>query len=383
MSEFIFKSVEFKLYLSKDQEETLTSWLKQCCWIYNKCLEQRKKAWERRQESVSGFDQTSLLTRWRAKISWLTAPVKFQRSAIQRVDKAFKAFFRRVRDGAAKAGYPRFKASRRYHSMEISKQAIYTWSNAVRIPLMGDVKACGAFELVQGKQKSLRIIRRASGWYAQVLCQQPKPVVIPVNHETAGIDLGLSSFLTTSEGEKVDNPRYLKKSTNKLKSAQRSLSRKQKGSNRRKKAVQRVAKLYERVTRQRHGFCHKVSRNLVSRFGRIAIEDLQVARMARGRFAKSINDAAWSLFTFYLTYKAENAGGEVVRVDPRGTSQTCPSCGHVKKKELSERQHQCSRCHLSLDRDHAAALVVRNRAFRPGRRGTSDLVAIPGSFCEA
>lgn len=307
----------------------------------------------------------------------------FQQEATQRVDKAFKAFFRRVRNGDRVTGYPRFKAAARYHSMNLLVVGAYATPGKIRIPNLGKVTAKGAFNLVQGKQKALKIIRRASGWYAQILCQQPKPTVPHTNSEEVGIDLGLSAFLTTSEGEKVENPRYLRQSSNKLKSAQRRLSRKQKGSNRRKKAVQRIAKLHERVVRQRRGFCHRVSRDLANRFGRIAIEDLQVQRMARGRFAKPINDAAWSLFTSYLTYKAENAGGEVVRVDPAYSSQACPQCGHVKRKELFERQHQCSRCHLSLDRDHAAALVVRNRAFRPGRRGTSGFVETPSSSDEA
>ena len=367
MSEFTYKSVEFKLYLSKEQEATLNDWLGQCCWVYNKCLEQRRDAWKEHKESVGAFSQIKMLTRWRLDLDWLTAPVGFQRSAIQRVDRAFKYFFTRVRVKTKKAGYPKFKSRHRYHSMACVTVGIYVSAGKVRIPNLGKVKARGAFELVGGKQKSLHIIRRASGWYAQVLCERPKLTVKPVNNKTIGIDLGLAAFLTTSEGEKVENPRLLRKSAKKLKAAQRALSRKQKGSNRRKKAVTRVARLYERVVRQRKGFCHKVSRDLVNRFNRIAVENLQVAKMAKGRFAESINDVCWSTFLFYLSYKAENAGGEMVKVDPKYSSQECPQCGNTRKKELSERQHNCSRCHSRLDRDHAAAIVIKNRAFRPER----------------
>jgi putative transposase len=188
---------------------------------------------------------------------------------------------------------------------------------------------------------------------------------IPVVHtpgDSVGIDVGLESFATLSTGEKIQNPRFFRKSEKKLKRLQRRLSRKRKGSQNRRKIVKKLARQHEKIKAQRRDFAHQTSRNLVNRFGRIAVEDLNIKGLAKTKLAKSILDAAWGLFFFYLTYKAEEAGKTMVKVDPRGTSQTCPSCGEIQKKILSDRIHQCSGCGLVLDRDHAAALVILDRA---------------------
>lgn len=369
------RTVEFKLYPNSTQIKTLGSWLRRCCFLYNRALEQRIKAYNRRGESVTFYDQCKWITKWRERNERMQRlPLLFARDSLRRVDRGIKAFFRRMKAGE-KPGFPRFRSHNRYNSLEHLESGNYVGERSVRIPKIGAIKARGQFGIV-GEQKLLRVIRRASGWYAQILiAAQDQPPLPPAGGDV-GIDLGLESFLTTDSGEHIGNPRHLRKSAKRLKRSQQRLSKCKRGSRRRKKSVNRVARLHESIARQRKGFCHRISRELVNRFDRIAIEDLNIKGLAGGMLAKSVLDACWGFFTFALTYKAESAGRELVFVNPAGTSQECPDCGHIRKKELSEREHDCSSCGLRCHRDHAAAMVVLQRAFRPVRGGTVRLPAM-------
>ncbi len=360
-----YRTVEFKIYPSQSQQDELNRWLRICCRTYNEALEQRVTAYRETGKSPTRYDQCAILTTRRAEDAELEAvPVEFCRNALRRVDRGMQAFFRRCKTGE-KPGFPRFRPQQRYNSLEQIDASNYVKGNRIRIPKLGTVRARGPFDRVPKNQKLLRIIRRASGWYAQVLCEFT-PEVLPSTGQECGIDLGLKSFLTLDSGESVGNPRLLRKAEKRLRAAQKTLSRRVKGSGRRMKAKRIVARIYERVACKRRGFCHRISRDLVNRFDRIAYEDLNVGGMARGHFAKSILDAAWGAFVVLLTVKAAYAGRQLVKVNPRGTSQECPDCGAVVRKELAERVHDCP-CGLRLDRDHAAALMIKKRGFSPAR----------------
>lgn len=369
-TQHILRTVEFKLYPNKAQAATMEAWLRRCCWLYNQALEMRVKAYKRRKESPSLYDQQVWLTRLRSRMGRIReVPVWFARSALRRLDRAFAAFFRRCKEGAAKAGFPRFKSAARYRSMEFAESRRFVRERAIFIPGVGEVRARGRFD-VEGEQRILRIARRASGWYASVVIfAEPMSMSMPPSDSECGIDIGLEAFATLDSGERIENPRTLRRTEKKLQAAGRRFSRCRRGSCRREKAKARLARLHERAARKRRGFCHRVSRDLVSRFGRLAVEALNVKGLAGGRLAKSVNDAAWGFFLFCLRYKAESAGRVLVEVDPRGTSQECPACGRVAPKALSERAHRCEGCGLECHRDTAAAMVIRQRAFRPVRGG--------------
>jgi putative transposase len=361
----MLRAVELKLYATVAQRATLESWLRSCCWLYNQCLEQRVKAYRRRGESVTYNQQTALLTGLRQRIPALAeVPVEFGRDALRRVDRGFQAFFRRCAAGQ-QPGFPRFRSQQRYHSLECLQAGSYVRpANRLRIPNLGLVKFRAGDQPLEGKQKILRIVRRASGWYAQLVLDdgQATPEKTPVV-SAAGVDVGLESFATLSDGTKIDNPRCLRNAERKLRRAQRRLSRRRAGSRNRRKAARRVARIHERIAAQRKDFAHQLSRRLVDRFDLIAFEALNVRGLARGRNAKSVHDAGWSLFLFCVTYKAVWAGRHAVAVNPSGTSQECPSCSRVAPKPISERVHRCA-CGLVLDRDHAAAQVILARALR-------------------
>lgn len=355
-----FRVIERKLYPNTEQERTLEAYRVGCCRLYNRSLEHRIKAYRRRQESVSLYDQQSLLAKQRARVESLRAvPVVFLRSALHRLDKAFKAFFRRCKTADSRKGFPRFRSCRRYRSIEYAQVRNYFRAGTVFVPGIGEVTARGRDAV--GKQKMLRLIKRIDTWYAQVLVEvQDVPPVEP--QSSVGIDMGLAAFATLSTGEKIENPRWYRKAERELRAAQKSLSRKQKGSRNRAKARDRLASIHERISSQRKDFAHQESRKLVNRFGLIGFEELNIKGLARTRLAKSIMDAAWGLFLYFVSYKAANAGKHAVAVNAAGTSQECPWCGTVKKKSLSERQHRCECRDVVIDRDHASGLVIEARA---------------------
>jgi putative transposase len=254
--------------------------------------------------------------------------------------------------------------------MECLDVLTYHRGDRIKIPKLGSIRCRGRL-LPIGKQKGLRIVRRESGWYAQIILDNGLiPIQKPVT-STVGIDVGLESFATLSNGEKIDNPRFGRRSERKQRSLQRRLCRrpKKRGMNRRK-AAKALARHHERVAAQRRSFAHQEARKIVSRFELVGFENLNVVNMVKNhKLARSIADAAWGFFLFCLTYKAESAGRRAIGVDPHRTSQTCPNCGAAKKKVLKERDHVCP-CGLRCHRDHAAARVILARALA-GLRGDS------------
>ncbi|MDQ8738172.1 transposase, partial [Paenibacillus sp. LHD-38] len=200
-------------------------------------------------------------------------------------------------------------------------------------------------------------------YYACFSCEVEQQT-LPASAEQVGIDLGLKHLAVTSEGETYEAPKRLRQNERKLKQMQRSVSRKQRGSSRRKKAVRMLAKRHEKVANGRKDHAHKVSRELVNRYGLIAFENLNVQGMVRNhRLAKSIADAGWTQLVQFTTYKAESAGRTVVQVDPRNTSQQCSSCGEMVKKTLAVRTHRCDPCGYVADRDVNAARNILQRAL--------------------
>ena len=378
------KSIEFKLYLKPAQKEILSSWMGGCCRIFNRALEQRIKAHKRRGESVNYNQQQGLLTKQRRRIQEIASiPVVFERDALRRVDRGMKAFFRRVKSKELKAGFPRFRSLKRYNSMEYLATGNYVRGDSlVSIPKLGLVRIRAGKQRIQKTQRMLRIIRRASGWYGQVIVDEVTTIKNPRDEGRVGVDVGLESFATLSNSEQIENPRFYRKAERKTRGLQRALSRKKKGSMNRRKSVVKLKRQHEKIAARRRAFCHKQSTELVRRFPFIATEKLNINGMVKNRhLSKSIRDASWGMFLSQLTYKAANAGRLFIQVSPRGTSQECPNCGAIKKKKLSEREHICG-CGLRCHRDHAAARVILARGLvstgstRPSMDPASDLMLV-------
>jgi putative transposase len=362
----MFRAFKFRLWTNTNQERELSIMLETHRRLYNDALAQREWFYDEWQISRSYEDQSGWFKDERKTNAYFER-LNFSsaQGTLRRLDKAFQNFFRRVKAGE-EPGYPRFKGVERFNSILFPSHGdgIRLKGNRLRVQYVGKIRVCLHRE-VEGKIKTLSLKREGDKWFVVVACEVPEPPKVGNILPAVGIDVGLTHFATTSDGEKIDNPRFLKDALPELRRAQRGLSRKKKGGSNRRKARCKVRKLHARVANLRHEHRHKVSNDLISRYGKIALESLNVQGMVRNpRLARAISDAGWSAFVAVLTHKAERAGGEVKQVSPNYTSQGCSACGENVPKDLRARVHRCG-CGLVLNRDHNAAINILNRAW-PG-----------------
>ena len=280
------------------------------------------------------------------------------------MDKSFKAFFRRVKSGGT-PGFPRFKSARRFHSFSVPNTRYKIVDGKLDLSRLGKIKLRQDCE-IEGKLTNLIVKKEIDHWYACITVEF-EPINLPESKDKIGIDLGYRYFAVLSDGSFIENPRHYKNNEKKLRVAQRRVSRRKKGSNRRKKAVVLLAKVHEKIRRSRADFQHKVSHDLINRFGYLAVEDLNINQMTQAADAKyrnkSLYDAAWGEFLYKLTYKAENAGRKLVKIQPSFAAQTC-ICGVKLVKNLSSTKIHCVSCGRIEDRGIISSNVILKSAER-------------------
>ena len=375
---------KYRLYPSKKQAVRLQEVLDRNRELYNAAVQERRDAWKMCRVSI-GYNQQAAQLPEMKEIRPEYADIHSQvlQDTLRRVDKAFKAFFRRIKEGQT-PGYPRFQQYGRYDSFTFPQSGFsLTEDNRVCLSKIGTIKVKFPQKKKanppQGTMKTCTIKREGEKWFVVFTCEVEQEIVYHLSEEAVGIDLGLLHFGTLSDGSTIENPRHLRASEQKLKKLQEALSRKKRGSKRRRKAAQIVGKNHRHIRNQRKDFHHKEARKLVNAYGIIVFEELKPANMskrpkpkqdettdaylpngasAKAGLNKSILDAGWGQFQQICKSKAECAGSRVLFVDPRYTSQMCSGCGAIVKKELSERWHSCS-CGCSLDRDHNAAINIQ------------------------
>ncbi len=367
----MLKTFAYRLYPSKPQLRLLESTLETCRRFYNQCLAERRDAYPQRGESVGKYQQLAKVKEQKA----LNPHAKGIHSHVLQIvvadlDKAFQAFFRRVKAGE-QPGYPRYKGRDRFSSFGFKEYGNGFKIDGRRLRLSGIGRIAVRWHRpLIGTLKTVRIIRKAGAWYACFACDVEAEPQSPTGREI-GIDVGVDSLLTTSDGEKTANPRWYQVEQRKLRVLQRRVARRKKGGKNRRKAVLALQRQHERIGNRRRDFLNKLAHRLIERYDRIALEDLRITNMARNpHLAKSILDASWGYLVEHLTSKAEEAGRVVCLVDPRYTSKSCSQCGHVFEwLSLSDRWIDCG-CGLSIDRDHNAAINILKRAGQV-RWGTS------------
>jgi putative transposase len=278
----------------------------------------------------------------------------------ERVELAFQGFFRRIKAGEKDPGYPRFKGKGRYDSFTFTQSGFsVTHDDRVCLSKMGAIKMV-YHRPIKGKVKTLTIRRSSTDkWYASFSCEV-EPERLPACLEQVGIDVGLKTFATLSNGEEIAHPRFFRKEEKALAKAQRKQSQLAQGTSQHHKHRKAVARVHERITFRRDNFTHQESRQIVARYGVICVEDLHVNRMVHNHcLAKSIADASWSEFFQKLFAKAEEAGRTAIKVNPAYTSQDCSRCHHRQVMPLSERTYHCPCCLLVIDRDLNAAINIK------------------------
>jgi len=352
------KVFKYRLYPTRKQTQKLDWTLDKCRVLYNSCLLDRRNHYEQTGKGLSRIDQQVILKNDKDRFEFLKdIHSQVLQDVLFRVDRAFQNFFRRVKTGE-KPGYPRFKGEGRYDSITYPQEpAFQITPQGLKLSKIGTIKIKLHRQII-GKVKTCIIKKEIDRWYA-CLSTEYEPVKKPIPEKSIGIDVGIKSFTTLSDGSVIDNPKHLIQSEKKLTTKQRCLSRKKKDSANRKKARKIVAKLHCKVRNQRSDFHHKVSRSIVDNYGFIAVEDLNIKGMVRNHhLAKHISDAGWGQFLNYLTNKAAEAGCRVEKVAPHYTSINCSRCGNSVPKTLANRIHRCPFCNVVLDRDHNAAINI-------------------------
>jgi putative transposase len=397
---------QYRLRLTAQQQATIDNWLELLRRQYNYRLAERFNWWEQNRCDIDRCsievchlpelkDQPDFYSQKRDLVNskalfpdYADIHSQVLQNCVERVKKTFERWLKGNSSGK-RSGKPRFKGKGRYRSFtfpQIKQDCVD--GKFITLPKIGKVKLILHRPLPDGfKLKTATITHKADGWYVSLSLEDlsvPELTADAPNWEnTVGIDMGLKSFLVTSDGEPVGIPQHYRKAEKRLKRLQRQLSRKKKGSNRRRKAVKRVAKAHLKVANQRRDFHHKTVNKLLLQYQYIAHEDLNIKGLARTRFAKSINDAGWSQFLKIAAYKAERAGGGTLPKNPARSTIDCSDCGAAVPKTLADRVHSCS-CGAVYDRDHNAARNMKIRAVgHPVLNRSGNVLAIAGSHREA
>jgi putative transposase len=394
------RSYKFLLRPTGKQAAALEACLEDTRQLYNAAMEERREAWRKGRHAITFYSQDAQLKEIRAADPERYGRWSFscERAAIKRLDLAFQAFFRRCAIGE-KPGYPRFKGRGWWDSIQwLDHGHGCRWDSAphpsvTRVYLMGvgHVRV-HQHRAVQGRVKTITTKRENGRWYVILSCDDVPAEPLDRVGAHIGIDMGVASFLTTSDGTHVPNPRHLAASAERLATAQRNLASKKHGSNRRKKAVAKVARLHGKVRRQRLDHAHKTALALIRTHDLIVHEELQVTNMtarpgprpdgggghqpngaaAKAGLNKSILDAGWGIFQRILTAKAESAGRTVIAVDPRHTSQRCAQCGHTTPgNRVTQAEFRCLACGHHAHADvNAARNILRaglalQEAYKP------------------
>lgn len=358
------KAFCFRLYPSKAQAKLLDETCETCRRFYNDCLAERKEAYEKDGTTLGKFEQLRHVKERKATDPYAAkVHSHILQVVVADLDRAFQNFFRRVKAGET-PGYPRFKGRDRFDSFGLKEYGNGFKIDGRRLKVSGIGRICARWHRpIEGTIKTVRLVKRADGWYACFACETETATPLAPTGRSAGIDVGVASLFTTSDGEKVPHPAFYREGQKKLRRLQRSVARKKKGGSNRRKALARLRRHHQRIANQRKDCLNKAAHRLVQEHDLIALEDLRITNMVRNRhLSKSILDAGWRYFADRLVAKAAEAGRRVVFVDPRNTSRTCSQCGAIfEHLTLSVRHVSCA-CGLSMDRDENAARNHLNRA---------------------
>ena len=341
------RAYKFRIYPTTGQAARAALCLRDHQRLYNAALEERREAWTRQRVSINYGSQSGQLKDIRRADPDEQGRWSFssQQATLRRLDKAMAAFYRRCKAGQ-NAGYPRFKALDRWNSVEWPSDGDgCRWkpgTGRVYLQGVGHVKV-HAHRAVEGRVKTISLKREGRRWYVVLSCDDVPPRPLPATGREVGVDVGVTRFATTSDGEIIPNPRFAHETAAELAAAQQALARKKRRSANRRRARAKVAAVHRRIRNRRADFCHKTARALVQTCDVIALEDLRIPNMTRSArgtldrpgtnvaaksgLNRSILDAGWGQFAGILAAKAEEAGRRVVFVNPAYSSIDCHQCG--------------------------------------------------------
>jgi putative transposase len=360
------RAYKFRIYPDATRQEEIDERLILAQQFYNKILEKSIASYQNGKTKVSMAQFNRFVKEIIQEDKKYLKLYSQTRCEIEyRLLKAYQNFFRRIKEGNKKAGFPRFRSRDRYKSITYPQDngSFSIRKDRLRVSRIGTMKI-ELHRQIEGTIKTLTIKKLAGDYYA--IFTAIKEVEIPKVEDTnpVGIDVGLRTFAVLSDGTKITKPNFRKKAEKHIAKWQRIVARRKKGSRRRQIAKERMNREYEVANNQTNDYLHKITDKLVnSGYTSFAVEKLQIQNMVKNRrLAKSINYASWNRFFQLLSYKAESAGMGVTEVDPKNTSKTCSNCGNIQSMPLSKRIYICEGCGLNEDRDINASINILNRA---------------------
>ena len=367
----MLKAYKYRMYPTNSQKTLIVKFFGCSRYIWNWALDKKTKAYALDQNKISCFELILEIPKMKEKNEWLKEVYSQSlQASLRNLDTAFTNFFRRVKKGDKELGYPKFKSKHKRQSCQFPQNAEANFENGTTtLPKLGEVKTI--FDRTfEGKVKTVTVSRETTGkFFVSFLVDNGKelPIKGPIDpSKSIGIDLGLTHFLTTSNGEKVDNPRFLKKDAKKIAKLDRQMRRKTKGGKNRAKARLKLSLAHEVAKNRRKDFLHKLSTRLIRDNQAVCLEDLSVkGMMGNHKLARSIGDVAWNMFSNMLNYKSNWYGKhflQIGRFDP--SSKLCHCCGNINRElTLKDRTWVCPFCGAKLDRDENAAVNVKNIAL--------------------
>ena len=367
------KAYKFRIYPDTIRQEEIDKRLILAQRFYNRLLEKSIRSYKNDNHKVSMAQFNRFVKEIIQEDKKYLKLYSQTRCEIEfRLMKAYQNFFRRIKEGNRKAGFPRFKSKDRYKSITYPQDngSFSIRKGRLRISRIGTMPI-DLHRKIEGTIKTLAIKREGKNYYAIFTTINNIRIPEVENTNPVGIDLGLDSFIAISDGTKIEKPKFMQQKRKKIAKWQKIVARRNKGSKRREIAKARLQKAYEYSTNQSDDYLHKLSDALVkSGYTSFAVEDLHIQNMVKNhRLAQSIYDASWSKFIQMLSYKAESAGMKVIKVDARNTSKECSNCCSIQEMPLSMREYNCGRCGMRLDRDINASINILKRATL-GQRGS-------------
>ncbi|MGA2800600.1 MAG: transposase [Candidatus Micrarchaeaceae archaeon] len=367
------KAYKFRIYPDTTRQEEINERLILAQQFYNKILEKSITSYQNEKAKVSMAQLNRFVKEIIQKDKKYLKLYSQTRCEIEfRLLKAYQNFFRRIKEGNKKTGFPRFRSRDRYKSITYPQDngSFSIRKGRLRVSRIGTMPI-DLHRKIEGTIKTLAIKRKWKKYYAVFTTINEIKVPEVKNTNPVGIDLGLDSFIAVSDGTKIQKPKFMQQKIKKITHWQRIVARRNKGSKRREKAKMRLQETYEYSTNQSDDYLHKLSSTLVnSGYTSFAVEDLNIQNMMKNhRLAGSIHDASWNRFIQLLSYKAESAGLGIVKVNARNTSRECSNCGNIQDMPLSERAYNCQRCGMSKDRDINASINILKRTTL-GQRGS-------------